>query len=305
LSTTTPYLPARATTSAIPQRTDGTCPLPHRDDAPPQLDHDQYVCRACTGRLRGLLTDLPGLMADLDIALTQQARFSARVGSRATEARLPIGLPASDAAFVARTTILANVEWITAVRGHGIPQTWAMIATYLVEATPWLSRHPDGPQVVDELTAAVVNARRVIDRPADRTYLGRCGALVEIDITAYADPAPVAVAVDCPHELYAPVDRPDIDCPRCGTAWNVRARQDTLLAQLREHVLPAVDVARAVDGLGTPITPEVIRQWKRRGVLTPAADEQGRPRADERGRPLYRVGDVLDVVAGRVGGSSS
>ncbi len=302
MSTTT-HLPARVTTGALPPRTDGACPLPHRDDALPQLGHDQYVCRACVGRLRGLLTDLPGLMADLDIALTQQARFRAHVGSRSTETRIPFGLPASDAAFVARTTILANVEWITAVRGHKIPQTWSTIAAYLVEATGWLSRHTDGPQVVDELTAAVVNARRVIDRPADRTYLGRCGALVEIDVTGYADPAPVRVAVNRAQELYAPVDRADIDCPRCGTTWGVRARQDTLLAQLRDHVLPAVDVARAVDGLGTSITPEVIRQWKRRGVLAPATDDAGRPRADVRGRPLYRVGDVLDIVAGRVGGS--
>jgi len=292
---TTTYLPDRATTTAVDPRDDGACPLTHRDDAPPQLDPDQYVCRRCTGRLRGLLSDLPGLMGDLDIALTQQARFTARVGSRSTERRLPLGLPAADAAFVARNTILANTEWVAAVRGHPIPQTWTAIAGYLTAATTWLSRHPDGPQVVDELTAAVVNARRTIDRPADRAYLGRCGALLEV-----VDVDGLTGAVDCAHELYARDDQVVVDCPHCGTTWNVRTRQDRMLEQLRDHLLPAVDVARAVDGLGRPVTPELIRQWKRRGVLAVTLDEHGNPRADPRGRPLYRVGDVLDVVAGRV-----
>lgn len=231
-------------------------------------------------------------MDDLDVALTQQARFTTRIGSRPTEQRLPLGLPAADAAFVARNTILANVEWIAAIRGHAIPQTWTTVASYLLDALDWVTRHPDGAQVVDELTAAVVNARRTIDRPADRAYVGRCSTPLDAtDLTG------ALAAAACSQELYALADRTHITCPRCGTTWDVRARQDAMLAELREHVLPAADIARAVDGLGVPITAERIWQWKRRGVLAPALDEHGRHRTDMRGRPLYRVGDVLGVVA--------
>lgn len=287
------HLPARATTTAPPTRDDGTCPLSHRDDAAPHLPPDRYVCPACTGRLRALLTDLPGLMGDLDVALTRQARFTARVGSRAVEQRVPFAPPAADAMFVTRNAVLANVEWVAGIRGHAIPDTWSTVAEYLDGALAWIAQHPDGAQVIDEVTAALVQARRAIDRPAERRYVGRCGALIEtLDVDGTPEP------LTCPQQLYAYADRADVTCPCCGTTWDVHARQDAMLAELRDHLLPAADIARAVDGLGVDLTVERIWQWKRRGVLAPTT-------ADGRGRPLYRVGDVLDVVADRVGRSSA
>lgn len=294
------------------------CPLNHRDGAP-ELDPDAYVCRTCTGRLRGLLTDLPGLFGDLDTTLTRQAVFTTRYAGTgpttpdpddehpapqtAATTPLVVHLGAADALFVTRNTLLAWADWVTAVRGHHLPTTWARIADYLRDAARWLSQHPDGPQVVDELTAALRHARATIDRPADRAFIGTCGALIEtaMHLGAVDDTgAPVLslVPTSCTEQLYAREGRPVIDCPRCGTTWDVAARQQALLEQLEDHVLPAVDIARAVDGLGVPVTADRIRQWKRRRLLAVALDDHGRPRADVRGRPLYRVGDVLDLVAG-------
>jgi len=273
------------------------CPI----DATPLTDN-RYVCRSCTARLRGLLTDLPGLMTDLDVALAKQATFGASVGGRATANSLAFGYAASEAGYVARQTVLVWVDWITAVRAHRVPETWAEVGDYLANRAPnWIAQHPDGPQIVDELTAAIRHARQAIDRPAERHYVGPCDALIEtLNLTTYGDLHPVLIPVTCTQELYATGDRPTVDCPRCGTRHDVRARQDAMLEQLRDHVLNAADMARAVDGLGVDLNADRIRQWKRRGLLTVALDNTDRPRADEKGRPLYRVGDVLDIVAGRV-----
>jgi hypothetical protein len=267
---------------------DHPCPL---DGA--ALPADRFVCRGCTGRLRGLLTDLPGLMGDLDVALAKQARFSGNVGGRSTTTALAFGYAASEAAWVARQTILVWIDWVTAVRGHRVPDTWGEVGDYLARlALDWIARHPNGPQCVDELTAAIRQARHCIDRPAERRYVGVCnGTTLDAD----------GLAVICTQELYALGDHDTVECPRCGATYDVRARQDAMLNQIRDHVLTAADMARAVDGLGVDITFDRIRQWKRRGQLAPVLDEAGNPRADIHGRPLYRVGDVLDIVAGRVG----
>jgi len=296
------------------------CPLTHRDGAP-TLDPDQYACRSCTGRLRGLLTDLPGLFGDLDTTLTRQAVFTTRYASTgpatpdidddphpapltAATTPLVVHLGAADAIFVTRNTLVAWADWITAVRGHTLPTTWAGIGEYLRDATRWLARHPTGPQAIDELSAALRHARTAIDRPADRVFVGTCGALIETPMRLGAvddtgAPVPSLVPTTCTEQLYAHDGCATVECPRCGTTWDVSVRQQTLLEQLEDHVLPAVDLARAIDGLGVPVTADRIRQWKRRRVLAVAVDEQGRPRADRRGRPLYRVGDVLDLVAER------
>lgn len=267
------------------------CPLTHRDGAAPELPADRYVCRQCTGTLRGLLTDLPGLMDDLDAALGRRLHFTTRTGSRATTAPLPFQPAASEAGYVARQTILVHLDWVCAVRGHHAPDTWAGVGAYLRDAVDWVARHPDGPQVVDELTAALRQARHAVDRPADRAYVGVCGGtLVDGDDLVQV----------CAEQLYAHPDRDTVTCPRCGTAWLVAERRARMLDQLRDLVLTATDLARAVDGLGVEVTAQRIRQWKRRGQITPAQDDRGRACADAKGRPLYRVGDVLDAMADQI-----
>lgn len=265
------------------------CPLDHGTHAAPDLPPDRYVCHHCTGRLRALLTDLPDTMAALDGALARQLRFTRQHGSRSTTTPLPYAPAAADAMYVARATTLKLADWVAGVRGHPTPQTWASIARYLIDALGWITAHPDGPGVVDELTAALTNARRTIDRPADRAFLGTCGALIEHD----------TAPIDCPEQLYAPTTATTFDCPRCGTTWQVRDRQDAMFEQIRDLLLPAADLARAITGLSRQVTFDQIRQWKRRGHLTPALDENGNPRANPQGRPLYRVGDVLDLATQR------
>lgn len=269
----------------------GPCPLDHGDQGAPDMPTDRYVCARCTGRLRWHLHRLDATMTDLGVALTGQVRFTAQRGGghlerpnpddeawpqTAAATRLPVNLPVSDAAYVARATVLANLEWAIDVRGHHVPTTWAAVGTYLADALPWAARHPDGPQFVDELTAALVHATRTIDRPADRHYLGLCdGTLIDVD----------GLATTCGAPLYGP-DAGVVVCDRCTTRWAVvdlRARQ---LERIDDHELAAVDMARVLAQVGIDVPARLIRLWKHRGQLEPAG-------VDRKGRPLYRVGDVL------------
>lgn len=269
----------------------GTCPLEHAGDVV-ELEHDRYVCRACTARLRGLLRHLPDLMGDLDVALTGQVRFTAQRGSSqprrpdvddaawpqtAAVTPLPYAAGPAEAGWVLRDTVLANLEWILDVRGHHVPTTWTDVATYLTAALDWVARHPDGPQVIDELTAGLRQAWRAIDRPADQHYLGLCpGTLVDLD----------GLATACTYPLYGADSAATVTCPRCLAPWAVADLHTALVARIEHHQLAAVDAERVLATVGIDIPARLIRLWKHRGELEVAG-------VDARGRPLYEVGAIL------------
>lgn len=238
---------------------------------------DHYVCRDCTGTYRGLLTDLAGLFYELDLVITRQTRYTTPMGRRGGEMPLPYNPHASETAHVTKMTLLIHVDDIATIRGHKIPQTPAQIETYLRNASDWLTRHPDGPMRIDEIIAALREARHAIDRPRERRYIGTCGTLIEIDGTP----------TDCPEELYTARDT--VDCPRCGTNWNTTDRQIEMLNRLRDHLMPAPDLARTLTIYGHPTKPNTIRQWRRRGHLNPDT-------VNPEGQPLYRLGDALQHI---------
>ncbi|WP_263120840.1 hypothetical protein [Cellulomonas sp. RIT-PI-Y] len=264
------------------------CPLAHHDDAAPPITDDRCVCPRCAATLRGLLTDLPGLFGDLDIARTRQARIGSGTTGHATVPPLPFALQPADARWVLATTLASWLDWVTAVRAHRPPATWREVEDYLTTwrggAISWLAAHPDGVQAIDELTAAIRNARAAIDRPADRQYAGPCTATV---------PDEDGLAVKCGTDLYAHPDTDTVTCRTCGTEYPLAARRSWLLEQAEDVLLPAREIARAVDGLGVPVSPETVKSWVRRGQLV----AHGRvPVPGGRTAATYRVGDVLNLV---------
>src|SRR5699024_4120883 len=95
------------------------------------------------------------------------------------------------------------------------------------------------------------------------------------------------VPMDCPEELYTARDT--ATCPRCGTTWNTTQRQEAMLDRLRDHLMSATDLARTLTIYGHPTKPNTIRQWRRRGHLTPDT-------VNPEGQPLYRLGDALNHI---------
>lgn len=245
------------------------------EDRPVSPDH--YVCWQCAGKFRNRIHGLPDLMAELDLVITRQTRYTDKQRVTGGETPLPFNPHASEVAHVTRMTVLVHVDEIARTRREPIPQTWAAIEHYLREHTGWLTTHPDGPQRIDEIIAAIDEATRAIDRPRERRYIGTCGALIEND----------DMPVDCPEELYTARDT--ATCPRCGTTWNTADRQLTMLDRLRDHLMPATDLARTLTIYGHPTKSNTIRQWRRRGHLTPNT-------VNPEGQPLYRLGDALTHI---------
>jgi hypothetical protein len=64
-------------------------------------------------------------------------------------------------------------------------------------------------------------------------------------------------------------------------------------------LLTASDVARYArlyDGDGKPKVAMIVN-WRRRGILPVATDDQGREIRDARGRPMYRLADAIRADA--------
>ncbi|MEE6273505.1 hypothetical protein V2J56_09120 [Georgenia sp. MJ206] len=256
--------------------TDRVCPVTGE-----QLDPDHYVSVTAVRRLRQRLKNLVGLMTDLDDAVGKRLRFSGPSdGGKSSDRPLPINLSAAEAAYAARQTLLVWVDQVARVRGHAVPSSWTAIGRYLTDAADWLSRHPDGPQAFDEILDALSIARRTVDRPAERKYAGPCGALIDDGAGG---------GVTCDGELYARAGAAEVECPRCGTAYDVEGRRAWMLERLEDALLPAAEMSRALYGLGVGVTSAMVRGWRHRGLLSSNGDSR-------RGQPLYRVGDVISLA---------
>lgn len=232
-----------------------------------------------------------GLAADLDDAITRPTvirpdQADAPFAQTAATTPLPYGYTPSETKWELLDTLTRWADDIAKRRGLFRPlNTLQALGPWLAAQVAWLRQQPDGPDAIDEMTAALRHALHVIDRPADRKYAGPCTATTI---------NPDGLATDCDGELYARPNATTIPCPSCGAEYDVNDRRAWLLEQAQDMLLPATELARAVDGLGVAITGAMIRGWVHRGRLLAHRDGWG--------RPVYRVGDVLELVRTRVTG---
>ncbi|MFY7069604.1 hypothetical protein ACOQFV_27415 [Nocardiopsis changdeensis] len=259
------------------------------------------VCDACTHRLAVALADVPGLLAELDVEITRQARRPRPAGhTRPTEPPLPLDLHASEARDVLvrtlgmwRRTLAGDAQeapgrpigpFCRAGCGHPscarrraaqpVPRG-ATVAALLRTLIPDIRRHPEGGHLVDEITAAVDQARYHLygaDTPG-YTLAGLCP--------------------DCGRPVYA---RPDAATAQChdrdclGLVDTAQWRTD-VRAQLAAQVLPLTEVRQALTTLGHPVPLGTLKSWAHRGRLVPCwATDDGRQ------RPLYLVEDALALL---------
>lgn len=148
---------------------------------PPQQP-GSWMCDTCRDRFHANLhailgsDETPGLRHELDLELTGQARKSTG-GGRVTSPTpaMPVNLAASDCLARIRWALLAGYT-LTAAALPPVPNT-------VPDLGEWLLAHEDrfalvsgcGP-IADRLDALVRQARRIIDVPPEKTYLGICEA---------------------------------------------------------------------------------------------------------------------------------
>ncbi|MGV9536575.1 hypothetical protein ACWEU6_21755 [Streptosporangium sandarakinum] len=266
------------------------CPVPYCDR--PMPGH-LAVCRACSSGLLRDLADVPALSGDLDVTRARQARTTEPgAGGRDPDA-LPWDERAAEATNVLRNTLVGwhrvlaeeaqavqgpvcaacdhpSCEW--ADLGRTPADTLPALARWLLRHRARLLTHQAAPEAVDELRAAVRQARAAIDRPAGTWYAGPCG----VD--------------DCAANLYARHGSTLIRCRTCHATHDAAVREAWLMQQVADVLGTAAEIARALNGFTPGITPSKVRGLAHRGRILSKGE-------NELGRPLYRVGDVLDLVS--------
>lgn len=251
---------------------------------------DAFVCRPCAADTLGQLVSVAWLTDQLAITLARLDRIGAasETATPSTDGPSPLHYPAVQAL----STLLHTLKpWSLSVAERvGVnppdrddPWTHARALATLLDRARYM---PDAGQLVDEVTYAVREARKVIDRPPPLFYAGPC---------------------ECGRDLYCRADdrgRPVatiIRCQACRAQYDTTQRRAWLLDLVEDRIATVTEIARALPAVyGHPIRLNTLRVWITRGRLIPRGWlHNGRvypkPQA-ERDRPLCRIGDVLDLV---------
>lgn len=243
---------------------------------------------------------IPGLASSLDVAITKQARFTQLPGGTPTarptaddhhttlaEQPLAFGYAASEARTVLASTLATWAALIAEQRGLVHPvYTLPDLAVFLLDQVPWLRQQPAGADAFDEITTAILNATRTIDRPMDRVYAGPCTG--EHSKVRLEDSLVVELSiVRCAGHMYARGDSAVATCDACAREMPLEDARDPLFARIDTMLLTGPEIVTALGGLGSPVNANSIRTWARRGHLTNRAPEGEQPR--------YRVADVRQL----------
>lgn len=225
------------------------------------------ICGACAGELARALADVPWLAAQLRVSLTRQTSRS--TGGRSATVPLPYDERAREAAFVLRSALVGWVRVLADPDDQSPDDDLAAMAGWLSSCHGALIRHPAAEEAHGEITEAVRQAERAIDARAERWYAGPC---------------------QCGEDLYARPGAALVTCHACAEQYDVAERRSYLLAAAEDTLAGATLIAQALTSLGQPVTPDRMWKWAERGRIV----KRG---TDLRGKPLYRVGDVIDLLA--------
>lgn len=282
------------------------------------------ICDDCLGRLERALGDVRALTRRRDKDLARELEVTVyrqnRTGDGTSGRRaakddewLPWNQPAAEAGWVLGNTLttwarvlldgerpLPRLEGPTHERRCLHPSCTTLrkareqyptstdpadLAAWMLHRLPQVRQHPAAEQLVDEIVIAVRAVEHAVDRPSERWYAGPCGGRhVTVD-----DDTSTELEVDCDAELYAAPGAEHITCRQCGTNWDVADRRKWLLAEAEDALAYAELIAQALSALGQPLKGDRVRKWVERQRLVAHG-------TDLQGRPLYRVGDVIDLL---------
>jgi hypothetical protein len=184
-------------------------------------------------------------------------------------------------------------------------------AQFLTTQLDWLRHATDehgGPyaaSVFAEIRDCASRMRAVVEGPADRRYLGPCGAVVPCCVDGdqiNPNPETCINSEPCEGDVYARDGAPAGHCRTCGATVDTGERRKWLDAEVRSRAFRAAEIASAYG-----INVKTIRSWaterQARYDHSGTQVEAARPAKlhvhgwDRDGRPLFLVGDVLDLAA--------
>jgi hypothetical protein len=241
------------------------------------------LCSACCDVLERELRDVPDVVHNLDVTRAKMARIGAGAKGGLPSERTPIGWGAVDPRWVLENVLTtwardimgyADAEWNTAFVPNRSPSITA--AYILLSNVPLIRKHPAVVELVDEITDAIRQARRVVDRPADKVYLGQC-----LMVTPDEDGRDVT----CLEEVWARAGASETTCKVCGVTHEVGERRAWLLQKCEDYLFTVKDASQMMGDVGhITVTQASIRGYIHRGKI------------GYRSGNLIRLGDLMAVV---------
>lgn len=228
---------------------------------------------------------LPSLLDELDTTICGDDKVggtSIGVAVQSAETPLMFNERASDAKLHLCNSLVGWTRVFAEENPHLIfdVATIEDAARWLVGFPNLLAGHPAAVEMFHELRERYETARRTVDRPTSRTYVGPCVSLFLDKDTGKT----------CVRPLFAPDHRTHIQCSGCDALYDVAERQKEIEGRLRPVKASARLIADTLRLAGVGINAKTIRTWGNRGWLTNHA------RAGE--TPVHEIGQVLDIARG-------
>lgn len=271
-----------------------------------------YVCERCTEREAESLRLIASLAGEVEAAVAKLVGHGLAAGGGGGHGHpLPVDLVAAEKAAAVGNTVSTWARHVSLSRGIDVPRTHpssegpccrtntcrhlscaevrsprrdvgvATAARFLLDQLGWLRHRPEAAEALGELHQAALQLQRVLGGRPPRWYAGQCWELIR-DAEGNEQ--------RCTAELYAAPGASAVRCPSCGKAHETAYRRDWLLREASDTLAHAELIARALAALGIEgVTGSRVRNLAARGRLLAHGSDQ----AD---RPLYRVGDVLDLI---------
>lgn len=247
-----------------------TCPRPIPDAA--------FGCPTCAADLACRLDELAAVLPELGVTVARLDRLTAG-GTRPPGAEQPLiyNVGASQRGRAVQGELVTWARHVHAESGRTLPaSSGSALCRYLGQAAEWARHRQEWPEFHGALRPLMGRVLYLLDRPADRVYLGPCGI-------ERPDGTP------CPADVYARPGAPGGACRACDARHDVAESRRWLLDCLEDRLARPVDIAGVLRGFGDArVGYSTIAAYVANGMLVPRG-------ADGHGRDLYRIGDVLDL----------
>lgn len=193
------------------------------------------------------------------------------------------------------TTWIARLHQVNVAAPQSVAtgHTLARGCTWLLWHVQDLAVHPLAAEAVSAFTSIVDKIERLVDRPADRVYVGPCW---HVELVGYStlDRTEYEAEIECQADLLAVPGAEYVNCRECGHIVQVKERQAWLSAHVGDMLATTTEVCGALARFGLDhVTAGVIRVWADRGELV---SHGTRPYGPKRVLPLYRVDEVLALA---------
>jgi hypothetical protein len=258
-----------------------------------------YVCDRCAAKTVAELERVALVAGEAMTTIAKQARMGSGGRRTDTEVALPYNPAAAADHDAAVNTLTTWARHVHEQSGRALPITrtsvcahtscararrratdgplcevaepehpTAVVALWLVRQLGWIRHRQEAEQALDEIGDACRVLVRVVDRPADHWYAGRC---------------------DCGEDLYPVAEAKTVRCRGCASVHDLDERKVWLLDQAEDVLAGAAWCAATLERLGVKVTASTIRTWAERSQLASHG-------FDAAGRPLYRLGTVRGLA---------